>query len=36
MRKYLRKCSTKRLEQIYGYITMLLHERDMKMALRMK
>ena len=34
MKKYLKKCSTKRLEAIYGYVTMLLHERDLKAALK--
>ena len=34
MFKYLRKCSTVRLERIHAYIESLLHERDMKQALK--
>ena len=34
MTKYLKKCSTRRLERIYVFIEMLLHERDMKHALK--
>lgn len=32
--KYLKKCNTKRLERLYVYIEVLLHERDMKAALK--
>jgi len=34
MLKYLKKCSTKRLEILYDRIAMLLHERDMKIYQR--
>ena len=34
MRKYLRKCNTKYLEYLHAYIEMLLHERDLRSALK--